>query len=302
MDSLNIHKSFSKYFIVSEEDKEWGIHILDCGASIIPLGATFPQRSHPEKYYFDWHQGRVLSEYQIIYLYRGCGEFESHESGKVDLREGSVILIFPGVWHRYKPLADEKWQTYWVGFNGSLARQIMNRLHFLPENPVQEIGYQKKVIHIFQQIFEVGQAEFSGYQQVLSGEIVKLAGWLHALKRKAEFGDYDVDTIIRQARIIIMNSPDDISIQTVADELNMGYSKFRKIFKEYTGMAPGQYQIELKLKRAVNLLYDKNKPIKEIAMESGFGSPYYFSRLFKRKLGCSPLAFRSKLFDYSHKV
>ena len=297
MELFNVHSSFSQYFVISEEDEAWGIHTLDCGTSIIPRGAVFPQRSHPDKYYFNWSQGRVLKEYQLIYLFKGRGIFESKESGKVELKKGSVILISPGVWHRYKPLANEEWQTYWVGFDGPIAKQIINKLHFLPENPVQEIGYQKKIIQIFQQIFEVGQAEFSGYQQVLSGEIVKLAGWLHALKRKAEFGDYDADAIIRKARIIIMNSPDDISIDTAADELNMGYSKFRKLFKEYTGMAPGQYQIQLKLKRAINLLHDKNKPIKEIALESGFSSPYYFSRIFKKKLGCSPISFRNRLFN-----
>lgn len=297
MEFFNINQSFSQYFVTSEDDEAWGIHILDCGASIVPRGAVFPQRSHPDKYYFNWHRGRVLNEYQIIYLFRGQGIFESRESGKINLKQGSAIVIFPGIWHRYKPLVNEEWQTYWVGFDGKIAKQIMDKLHFLPENPVQEIGYQKKIIQIFQQIFETGQAEFSGYQLVLSGEIVKLAGWLHALKRKAEFGDYDADAIIRKARIIIMNSPDDISMDIVADELNMGYSKFRKLFKEYTGMAPGQYQIQLKLKRAINLLHDKNKPIKEIAMESGFKSPYYFSRIFKKKLGCSPLSFRNKLFS-----
>ncbi|MCK5101589.1 MAG: AraC family transcriptional regulator [Cyclobacteriaceae bacterium] len=297
MEFFNINQSFSQYFVTSEDDEAWGIHILDCGASIVPRGAVFPQRSHPDKYYFNWHRGRVLNVYQIIYLFRGQGIFESRESGKINLKQGSAIVIFPGIWHRYKPLVNEEWQTYWVGFDGKIAKQIMDKLHFLPENPVQEIGYQKKIIQIFQQIFETGQAEFSGYQLVLSGEIVKLAGWLHALKRKAEFGDYDADAIIRKARIIIMNSPDDVSMDIVADELNMGYSKFRKLFKEYTGLAPGQYQIQLKLKRAINLLHDKNKPIKEIAMESGFKSPYYFSRIFKKKLGCSPLSFRNKLFS-----
>ena len=297
MEFFNINQSFSQYFVTSEDDEAWGIHILDCGASIVPRGAVFPQRSHPDKYYFNWHRGRVLNVYQIIYLFRGQGIFESRESGKINLKQGSAIVIFPGIWHRYKPLVNEEWQTYWVGFDGKIAKQIMDKLHFLPENPVQEIGYQKKIIQIFQQIFETGQAEFSGYQLVLSGEIVKLAGWLHALKRKAEFGDYDADAIIRKARIIIMNSPDDVSMDIVADELNMGYSKFRKLFKEYTGIAPGQYQIQLKLKRAINLLHDKNKPIKEIAMESGFKSPYYFSRIFKKKLGCSPLSFRNKLFS-----
>jgi len=301
MDMLNKYNSFSQYFVVSKEDEAWGLHILDCGASILSSGATFPQHSHPDKYYFSWNRGRVLREYQLIYLFRGSGVFESKESGKVELGKGSVILIYPGVWHRYKPLINEEWQTFWVGFDGPIANQIINKLHFLPKNPVQKIGYKKQIIQIFQQIFDVGQAEFSGYQQVLAGEIVKLAGWLHALKRKADFGDYDADAIIKKARVIIMNSQDDISIDTVASELNMGYSKFRKLFKEYTGMAPGQYQIQLKLKRAINLLHDKNKAIKEIAIESGFSSPYYFSRIFKKKLGRSPISFRKKLFESNPK-
>jgi AraC-like DNA-binding protein len=238
----------------------------------------------------------VLDEFQIIYLIAGEGVFESRETGPVALRAGSVVLIFPGVWHRYRPLEGSKWHTYWVGFGGSHAHLVMGRLHLSPEEPVQKIGYRKRIIQIFQQIFELGAAEFPGCQQVMSGEVIKLIGWLKALKRKADFGDDDTDAMIQKAKVIIMNSPDDMPVERVADELNLGYSKFRKLFKEYTGIAPGQYRIELKLKRAIEGLYDMEKPVKEIAMESGFSSPYYFSRLFKKKLGCSPVAYRKRLF------
>lgn len=299
MSLTSINRTFHKYFVVSDEDKEWGLYILDCGTSVIPEGAGFPQRTHPDKYYFNWDSGRVLGEFQIIYLLNGRGVFESGESGRMEIKEGSVILIYPGVWHRYRPLKGAEWHTYWVGFSGPYAHQVMARLHFSPSEPVQEIGYRKRIIQIYQQVFELGQTEFSGYQQVMSGEIIKLAGWLQALKRKADFGDYGTDTIIRKAKIIIMNSKDDMSIVQVAEELNMGYSRFRKLFKEYTGIAPGQYQIELKLKRAIEALYDRRKPVKEIAVESGFSSPYYFSRIFKKKLGCSPLAYRNQLFAVS---
>ncbi len=297
MSPFSINRPFHKYFIVSDEDKAWGMHILDCGASVIPEGAAFPQRDHPDRYYFNWERGRVLDEYQIIYLLKGRGVFESRESGRIELEEGSVILIFPRVWHRYKPLAGGEWHTYWVGFKGAYADQIIGRLHLAPSDPVQQTGYRKRIIQILQEIFELGQTEFPGYQQVMSGEVMKLTGWLKALKRKEEFGDYDAGTVIRRAKVIIMNSRDDIPVDQVAGELNMGYSKFRKLFKEYTGIAPGQYRIELKLKRAVEGLYDREKPIKEIALESGFKSPYYFSRIFKKKLGCSPLAYRNRLFD-----
>ena len=295
MPFLDSYKSFNKYFLLSKEDKAWGIHILDYGSSIIPEGAVFPQHSHPDKYYFSWHRGRILQEFQIIYLYKGQGVFESHKTGRITLKEGSVILIFPGVWHRYKPQTGCEWRTFWVGFNGSFANKMMEDLQFNPDYPVIKIGYQKKIIQIFRELFGTGEAEFSGYQQVLSGEIIKLTGWINALKRKADFPDTNVDDIIRRARIIIINGPDDLPIKNVAEELNMGYSKFRKLFKKYTGMAPGQYQLQLKLRRSIDLLYDLNKPIKEIAIESGFQSAYYFSRFFKRKMGCSPVSYRKKI-------
>jgi len=297
MPFLDSNTSFNKYFLVSEEDEAWGIHALNYGHSAITEGAIFPQHSHPDDYYFNWHRGRILQEYQIIYLLKGQGIFESHESGKINLSEGTVILIFPGIWHRYKPLSNCDWKTYWIGFDGTFANQMMEKMHFSSENPVFEIGYQKKIIQVFREIFDTGDAEFSGYQQVLSGEILKLAGIINALKRKADFSDTDADDIIRQARSIITNGPDDLPIKEVAEELNMGYSKFRKLFKNYTGMAPRQYQLQLKLKRSIDYLYDLNKPIKEIAIDSGFQSAYYFSRFFKRKMGCSPVSYRKKIIN-----
>ena len=297
MPFIESHTSFNKYFLISEEDEAWGIHILDYGCSIIPKGAIFPQHTHPDKYYFSWKHGRILQEFQIIYLLKGHGIFESYDTEIIKLNEGTIIIIFPGIWHRYKPLSTSDWKTYWIGFNGPIANQMMEKMHFSPKNPVLDIGYQKIIIQIFREIFDTGEAEFSGYQQVLSGEIFKLAGWINALKRKADFSDTDVDDRIRKARLIIKNGSDDLQIKDVADEMNMGYSKFRKLFKNYTGIAPGQYQLQLKLKRSIDLLYDLNKPIKVVAIESGFQSVYYFSRFFKRKIGCSPSTYRKKIIN-----
>ena len=79
------------------------------------------------------------------------------------------------------------------------------------------------------------------------------------------------------------------------DKINVLISSL--LFKDYTGISPGQYQLQLKLKRSIDLLHDPDMPIKEIAMESGFQSIYYYSRLFKKKLGCSPAAYRKKIYN-----
>jgi AraC-like DNA-binding protein len=60
------------------------------------------------------------------------------------------------------------------------------------------------------------------------------------------------------------------------------------MFKKYTGVPPVQYHLDLKILRAKEMLLYTDKIIKEISYEMGFQSNYYFSRVFKKKLGVSP--------------
>lgn len=65
-----------------------------------------------ESYQLWWDRGRILNEYQIIYLVEGNGIFENRTVGTVNLEAGSFIVIYPDYWHRYKPVGNELWHTY----------------------------------------------------------------------------------------------------------------------------------------------------------------------------------------------
>jgi transcriptional regulator GlxA family with amidase domain len=88
------------------------------------------------------------------------------------------------------------------------------------------------------------------------------------------------------------NIEDDIDLRKLAEDNNIGYSYFRKMFKKYTGISPHQYHLELKIMRAKELILSTEKSIKEISFELGFHSIYYFSRLFKKKTGIAPTELR----------
>lgn len=254
-------------------------------------------RSHPSHHYFSWNRGRILPEFQIFYLLKGGGIFESHESGRLHLKAGAVVFLFPGVWHRYKPLAEGAWHTFWISFNGRLAKHLVDQSHFSASDPIYDLGYQQTLIQTFMEVMETSRSEFTGYQQVLAGDVCKLLGWLHALRRREEFKDTDIDALMQQAKLIIMNCPLDTSMEEVAAAINMGYSKFRKVFRQYTGMAPKQYQMQIRINKAIHLLNDEARSIKEVAIESGFISPFYFSRIFKRKTGYSPQDYRRRFWN-----
>lgn len=285
------------YFAIGEEDIAWGLYIPDCGTCYIPPGAAYPDPRHPQQYQFSWENGRILHEYQLIYLLEGSGKFESAASGIRRVEKGDLILLYPEVWHRYKPDASCLWNTFWVGFNGAIANSTVTRLGLSPQTPVQQIGYQEKIIEIFLDILETGRTEFSGYQQVLAGDVMKLLGRIFSIRKNASFHEQDIDHIIRAAKLALMQTGRNHSVESVATDLNIGYSRFRKLFKEYTGVSPGQFQLQHRLKKSIYLLVDTQKTIKEISEELGFESPQYFTRIFKKKTGKNPGGYRRFVWD-----
>ena len=76
--------------------------------------------------------------------------------------------------------------------------------------------------------------------------------------------------------------------------MNVSYSNFRKLFKEFTGVSPALYQQDLRLQRAKELLTTTDLSIKQIAYQLRFESPDYFSSKFKIKTGMKPSDFREQ--------
>ena len=85
-----------------------------------------------------------------------------------------------------------------------------------------------------------------------------------------------------------------IALETIAAELGLGYTWFRRAFKEYTGISPAQYQLQMKQNRAKELLTNSNLNISEIAYELGFDSASHFCTFFKSREKFTPTEYREK--------
>lgn len=82
--------------------------------------------------------------------------------------------------------------------------------------------------------------------------------------------------------------------------LKSGVSKnhFLKVFTKVMSMTPNEYITKLRLDKAKQLLAMTNDPINIISMNCGYDNIPYFSYLFKRKIGVSPVEFRKKYSYY----
>lgn len=285
--------NFFKYLTPGKEDKNWGLYLNVAGTSVTLPNAPYPRNEHPSGYYFTWEKGRVLQEYQINYISDGYGILET-EYGKVQLKPGSLMIIRPEIKHRYKPLKKTGWHENYIGFNGEFAHHLLNNEWFSPQSPVIYCGCREELIDTYLKIFDLVKEEKPGYQQIASGLVIKLLGYLVSFeKRKGFSGKRAAAAIMEEVRFKMREEVGQaLDLEKIAGEHHIGYSYFRKMFKSYTGVAPHQYHLELKIMRAKELLLSTDKSIKEISFELGFQSIHYFSRIFKNKTGVNPSEFR----------
>lgn len=288
--------NYYRYLPISKEDQSWGLSVLNAGATRIAAGQEYPYRQHPSKYYFCWSKGRVLDEYQLIYIAGGEGFFESSSVPECVVHAGTVLLLFPGEWHRFRPNMQTGWDEYWVGFTGEVADNLMRGKFFEPPGAVLSIGYNAEIVALFSGIIEQTKTERPGYQPFVSGMLLHLLGCVYSLSRQQSFSNADgVKSKMEQAIMLLRSKIDEaIDIHEIAEELNVSYAWFRKWFKLYTGLAPQQYVIQLKMEKAKVLLADSGNSIKGIAYQLRFEHPLYFSKLFKEKVGVSPDLYRKQ--------
>ena len=80
----------------------------------------------------------------------------------------------------------------------------------------------------------------------------------------------------------------DISLEVLAQTVNVSSSHLRRLFKQATGMAPHQYLISLRVNRAKELLLTRSFSVNQVAAEVGFADQSHLHRHFKRMFGVSP--------------
>lgn len=78
-------------------------------------------------------------------------------------------------------------------------------------------------------------------------------------------------------------------------EIGLSRSQFYRKTTSLTGLSPNDFIKEFRLKKALNLIGKQKGNVSEIAFETGFSSPSYFSKCFQKRFGILPSSLASKL-------
>ncbi len=286
------NNTYIKYLSPSAEEEGWGLGVTTVGHAYYPPGAIYPASRHPGTHFFSPEQGRVLNEYQVLYVSDGAGWFRSRSMKPRKIGPGSVLLLFPGEWHSYYPDSATGWREYWIGFKGEHADRVMRSPYFSRSDAVMEIGPSSSVPALFMECISYLQGDMSGCRLAAAGLVRHLLGVIYMKACRNSSAARQSVAVMERARAIMRRSlQHGIHPEDVACELGVGYSWFRQEFRRVVGVSPGQYMKSELMARAKELLAS-DRSISEIAYDLGFENSGQFSVMFRKREGMSPTEFR----------
>ena len=233
---------YFRYIPVRQRDVQWGLYVTGAGCTFIPPGEPqYPPDTHPELYHFRWETGRTLPEYQVIYITKGEGRFESAPTGGKEIVPGTVILLFPGVWHRYRPRPETGWDEYWVSFNGEIMDRLVQQRFFAPERAVIATGLQDAILAPYQSLLERLRGQLTGFPHLIAADTLEI---LAAVSAAAEcepaeliaHGPQDVvavkDRMVAEAmRLIWQQSQGPMTVDSLSRQLPMTRRSLERRFR-----------------------------------------------------------------------
>lgn len=109
----------------------------------------------------------------------------------------------------------------------------------------------------------------------------------------------DIERIKKIISFINENYRKKITLDEIAGCINICKSECCRFFKKHMKESLFDYLLDYRIERSLILLKDSNYNITEIAYAVGFSNAAYYSKIFKRKMLCTPREYRKKIMEYN---
>ena len=236
--------------------------------------------------------GRILNEYQLVYITKGSGYFASQSCPEAPVKAGTVISLFPGEWHSYHPDDETGWDEYWVGFKGAYIDDRVANRFLVREQPLHNIGISSGIVSLYEEILQLASVEKAGCQQMMSSIVLHILGSIYYKERNNSYANTFILEKVNAARELMKDVDNPRDVEAIARELGVSYSWFRKMFRQYAGASPAQYLSQIRFLRAKELLDTTELTVAEIAYRLRFETPSHFSTFFRKREGVPPQQYR----------
>lgn len=232
----------------------------------------------------------------LTYTLDGRGLFRQPGS-RLFAGTGDVVLLEPGAAQDYSVPEGHHWEFLWAHFQPRVGWSEWLRLPAAGEglylSRLEDSRSRERVRRAFLGL--VGDTltgrglredlALNGLEEVL----------LVAVREADSVGGRGMDGRVR--RVLARISSDLSSrhdVPSLAREVSLSPSRLSHLFKKETGDSVMSTVLTLRLRQAARLLEHTAESVKDVSEQTGFESPYYFSRRFKQHFGVSPRRYRQE--------
>lgn len=229
---------------------------------------------------------RVLDRHVAVIVTTGGGWVRIADGPRRPVRAPSVLWLRPGVRHEYEPQGASGWEELFVAFDGP-AVVAYQRHGIVPRTtavtPLRDIDAARETFMELQGALDPSNPS----------RTIEAGALLHRLLlrlRPAPDGREASAATITDA--LARDALLDLTVAERAARLGMSTSALRHDVRRSGGRGVAELVQEVRIDRAQQLLSSTMEPVSTIARMVGFEDPGYFSRVFRRRTGLAPSAFR----------
>lgn len=230
----------------------------------------------------------------VISCLRGAGWVRTRIGERV-VRAGDLVWLRAEQAHAYGADEADPWTIAWVHFTGDEAEAWREHLGLAPEpaSVLAGVSGEGAADLKLEQIYRTLEQGYAVPQLVAAAALLRTVFSLAAQTALTQGpGRPAADRIaaVRDHLRETLTQPHRLGELAAASGLSVPH--FSALFRRHTGFAPIDYVIRQRIQRACRLLDTTTARIAVIAAEVGYEDPYYFTRCFRRVVGCSPRAYR----------
>jgi len=254
----------------------------------------------------------VRDHYLVHFIKSGKGKLYLHNM-VYEIQAGNCFLIYPNQIAYYQADTNDPWEYYWLGICGVMSESVFQTIGFNYDRIVlpfksdeicntitaitdEGLKYETDEMAIYLQLgslsrrvlhylLEDNRSNDEANYKKPTEDTVKVMG-------KGNYADQYVNIV---AKIIQNSYSQNIRVEKIAEKLNINRSYLSDIFKKNTGLPIKEFLTNYRIEQSCVMLRDKHTPIAEISNAVGYDDPLYFSRIFKKQIGCSPSGYRNRI-------
>ena len=198
---------------------------------------------------------------------------------------GDTYFLPVGYDHLYYSSAEEPWVKIWVNFSGPLAA-AMTEAYGLCERHHFPGLYTGDLLRSIVRVAEERKADGILSASLLLHELFYRMSRAHEARMLNR-------TAVALRDFIDLHYTEALDASSLAEAVGKSPSQCSRVFIQAYGITPYRYLLGRRISLARVLLESSSMSVKEISAQLSFCDEYYFSNLFKQKVGVSPAAYRA---------